>query len=128
MVKTVYDELAHGMQNVMADEDYQKIFAKPKIATASVKEQVKLSADGILDTFGTLVIISGMLDDLGLSKSAMQLLKAAHMLEEELVPQPAAKESEDDLEDLLRDLGDINDAMDKPKDEDDKKEGNPEKC
>lgn len=156
MVQKVYDELAYGMEKVLADESYQQIFAKPKIKTASVKvqpEQVKLSTNGITDTFNTLVTLSGMLDEMGLSRSSAQLLKAAQGISDEVrvdelepgddgVPEwlHGAGDTDEpsgdhELDDLLRELGqgsegtgsawDVGSVMDKP-DEKDHDEGDPE--
>jgi hypothetical protein len=163
MVQKFYDELAYGMEQVLADEGYQKIFAKPKIKTASAQtpasEPVKLSADGITDTFKTIVTLSAMLDEMGYGESAAKLLRVAQDITDEVQideadPRPYEAEQElggsheGDLDDLLRqlggepgsggawdvdqdlpkelpDLGDANDAMDKPSDEDEE-EGNPE--
>jgi hypothetical protein len=153
MVQKFYDDLAYGMDKVLSDENYQQIFAKPKIKTASAQpqpepEKIKLSTDGISDTFNTLVALSGMLDDMGFSKSSIQLLKAAQEIRDEVKIdefEPEDKEvaewlkstdepgpsDDEDMDALLAELGsgggawDVGNVMDKPDDED-HEEGNPE--
>lgn len=126
MVQKFYDELAYGMERVLADEGYQKIFAKPKIKTASAPapEPVKLSADGITDTFKTIVALSSMLDEMGYEESATKLLRVAQDItdkvqidefdpnDEEAIKYLEGMElgadkptGPDDLDDLLRELG-----------------------
>jgi hypothetical protein len=128
-MKKTNNELAFGMESVLADENYQNIFTKPKQASAKESIEVKLSADNASNTFSTLLALSDILDDMGFCKSAQQLLKAAEAMEE---PEHKSEHEDNDLDDLLKELsvkedtGDVSFVIDKPC-EDDEKEGNPEK-
>ncbi|HVI41796.1 MAG TPA: hypothetical protein VM577_14180 [Anaerovoracaceae bacterium] len=160
--KNLSYDLAQAMDNVLNDEEYQKIFkVQTKVASKS-EEKKEVALDNVQAAFDALLEVSAELDELGLSKSAGLALKAAHSIVSEAheddplgsvmkdwkplhhddsranptlflmpadmeVEEPAKMEEDEDLKGLLEELGDENEVMDVPSDEE-KKEGNPESC
>ena len=125
------DDLAQAMENVLNDEEYQKIFTPQKKLASKEPAKVR-SLDNVQDAFDALIEVSAELDELGLTKSALQTLEAAHSIiaeahDEEDVPAESL-EKDEELENLLKEFGDdSNEVMDKP-DDHDESEGNPESC
>lgn len=138
MVKNNFgDSLAQSMSQVLNSEEHQRIFAKPKVATASSKKTAVQVA------FESLLVTSEKLDQMGLEKSALLVLKAAHGIASEaglmddFVALPSNKEKnptlflanpeevsseetsdEDDLAGLLEELSESNEVMEVPGDHD----------
>ena len=137
MVKNNFgDSLAQSMSQVLNSEEHQRIFAKPKVATASSEKTAVQVA------FESLLATSEKLDQMGLEKSALLVLKAAHGIASEaglmddFVALPGNEEKnptlflsnpeeevsetgeEDELADLLEELGESNEVMEVPGDSD----------
>lgn len=137
MVNKNYD-LASAMDNVLNSEGHQKIFAaKPKTVIKEASKKIDVS--NVKEAFNALLEVSAELDELGLSVSAEQILKAAYSVASEAgllktadhlkVNTELVKDDPEDaeLDNLLKELGDNNEVMDVPSDKD-KEEGNPENC
>ncbi len=102
MRKKDNDSLALSMEQVMDSDQHRRIFQKPQVKTASVKEkkQELNVAQQIMDTF---IRVSSKLEELGLENSSFITLKAAETFRQELT-KLASDEDDPEEFDLERDF------------------------
>lgn len=110
------DYLANAFDEVISSTSFQKIFKKPQEPKIKIASIEKSAVEVIFDN---LVQASAELDDMGFEDSSAMVLEAAQSF---IYKKTAAEK----VDDLLADF-DTNEVIDKPS-EDDKKEGDPEKC
>lgn len=100
-------DLAADMSEIMAGEEYQKMFIKPKLASVKNDEVVKtasadMPSDPIQEILSLLVEASEELDEMNLTKSAAAILKTAQMISSEIDAQVADHNDEAELQTLLQ--------------------------
>lgn len=81
--KNLSYDLAQAMDNVLNDEEYQKIFKVQQKVASKSEEKSEVALDSVQAAFDALLEVSTELDELGLSKSAVLALKAAHSIASE---------------------------------------------
>lgn len=122
------NDLVAEMQAALEDQDFRNVFERPVIRTASDEGlEKKASAPSASDLFETILATSAHLDELGLSKTAEQLLVAAQGLSVEAMEkaneeEKEDKEDKDDAKDMAVRPGQKAKTQDKKVDEEKAKE------